>query len=69
MFKISSFEDEIYKSMEKQLVANQTEDTYGFNKLAQVADYLNKAAEIFDEAGMIDEANQVTLVLKNLLTK
>ena len=42
MFKqATSFEDEIYRSMEQTLVKNQTENTYGFQKLAQVVECLN----------------------------
>jgi hypothetical protein len=66
MFKKSSFEDEIYHSMEKQLVAKQVEDKHGFSKLAQAADYLNAAAEIFDQAGMTEQADEVTEVLQGL---
>ena len=41
MYKTASFEDELYESMEKQLVANQVEDTHGMKKLAKAVDYLN----------------------------
>ena len=66
MFKIGSFEQEIHKSMEKTLLANQVEQAYGFNKLAKAADYLNTAAEIFKSAGMHSEAEEVMLILKEL---
>lgn len=66
MFKYGSFEEEIYRSMEKKLVAKQVEDTHGFNKLAKAADYLNAAAELFDNAGMYVQAAEVTEVLKKL---
>ena len=66
MFKKTSFEDEIYQSMEKQLVSNQVENKYGFKRLAQAADYLNAAAEIFEHAGMSEQAEQVTEVLQGL---
>lgn len=66
MFKRSSFEEEIYQSMEKQLVSNQLENTYGFKRLAQAADLLNKAAEIFEQAGMTETAEDITEVLQNL---
>jgi hypothetical protein len=66
VFKNSSFEDEIYKSMEKQLVSNQVEETHGFNKLAKAADYLNSAAEIFEQVGMRKEASEITEVLHSL---
>ncbi len=66
MFKTASFEEEIYKSMEKQLVSNQLENKHGFDKLAKAADCLNAAAEIFDQAGMQEEAADVTEVLQGL---
>jgi hypothetical protein len=69
MFKSSSFEDEIYRSMEKQLVATQVENNYGFDKLAKAADYLNAAAEVFEKAGMHKQASEVTEVLQELLNQ
>ena len=66
MFKKANLEDEIYRSMEKQLVTNQSEDSYGFNKLAKAVDYMNAAAEIFEQAGMQQEAKEVTEVLQEL---
>lgn len=68
MFKSSSFEEEIYRSMEKQLVSSQLEETHGFNKLAKAADYLHAAAEIFEQAGMIQEATEITKVLQSMAT-
>lgn len=67
MFKVGSFENEIYKSMEDKLVANQLEEHHGFNKLAKAADFLNAAAELFDEAGMYSEAAEITEVLEDLV--
>jgi len=66
MFKTGGFGDEIYRSMEKQLVSNQLEDKHGFNKLSKAADYLNSAAEIFEQAGMHKEAAEITGVLHSL---
>jgi len=66
MFKTDNFEDEIYRSMEKQLVAIQVEEKHGLKKLAQAADYLNAAAEIFDHAGMNEQADEITEVLQGL---
>lgn len=66
VFKQGSFEDEIYRSMEKTLVKNQTEDRHGFNKLAKAADLLNTAAAIFDSAGMSKESKEVTKVLQSM---
>lgn len=66
MYKQGSFEDEIYRSMEKSLVKNQTETKHGFNKLAKAADLLNEAASIFDDAGMYSESKEVTEVLQSM---
>lgn len=66
MFKSSSFEDELYRSMEKTLVKNQTENTHGFQKLAQAADLLGAAAEIFDRAGMQEASEDISDILQEL---
>lgn len=67
MFKIASFEEEIYQSMEKNLVSNQLEGNHNFNKLAKVAECLHAAAEIFEDAGMVTQAEEVTEVLRVLV--
>lgn len=67
MYKSGSFEDEIYRSMEKQLVAKQVEDKHGFNKLAKAADYLNSAAQVFENAGLHQQAKEITEVLQDLV--
>lgn len=66
MFRTGSFEDEIYRSMETSLVKNQVENTYGIQKLAKAVDFLNTAAEIFDQAGMSEESRQITEILRSL---
>jgi len=66
MFKISSFEQELMKEMQSRLVANQAENEYSFNKLAKAADYLNTAAELFDDVGMNKEAESVTRILEKI---
>ena len=67
MFKTGSFENDIYRSMEKQLVSNQIENKYGFDKLAKAAYYLNAAASIFEQAGMHEQAEEITEVLQGLV--
>lgn len=42
------------------------ENKYGFDKIAQAADLLNAAAGLFDEAGLTEEADEVTQVLQDL---
>lgn len=66
LFSSNNFENEIFRSMEKTLVANQVENKYGFNKLAKAADLLNTAASIFERAGMLSEAEEITEVLLSL---
>lgn len=66
MFKSANCQDEIYRSMEASLVKNQTENTHGFSKLAKAVDLLNVAAEIFDQAGMHSESNEIANILKDL---
>ena len=66
MFKQGSYEDEIFRSMEKTLVSSQVENTHGLNKLAKAVDYLNDAAAIFERAGMSEEAALITEVLQGL---
>ena len=66
VFNKASFEDEIYRSMEKQLVTSQKEESQGLKKLAKAADYLQAAASIFDQAGMTEEAEQIVDVLNEL---
>jgi hypothetical protein len=66
MFKQCSAEDEIYRAMETGLVKNQTEARHGFDKLAKAADFLSIAAEIFDQAGMFQESEEILEILKNL---
>jgi hypothetical protein len=66
MFKMASFENELFHSMEKTLVKSQIEQKHGFDRLAKAADYLNIAAEIFEKAGMTEEASEVTAILQQL---
>lgn len=66
MYKIGSFEQEIMKSMEKQLVSSNVETDHGFNKLAKAADFLNAAAAIFERAGLHQTALEISEVLNNL---
>ncbi len=69
MYKIDSFEQELYESMEDKLVSNQKEAKYGYNRLSKAADFLNSAAKLFENAGMHKEAKEVTKVLKSLSSK
>ena len=66
MFKGGSIEDELMRSMEKELVGKQLEEKHGFNKLAKAIDYLNAAANIFEQAGLHKEAEEVTEILETM---
>lgn len=66
MFKTASFENEIYRSMEKQLVANQEDNNHNLGKIAKATNYLNAAAEIFEQAGMVGPAEEITEVLQEV---
>jgi hypothetical protein len=54
--------------MEQALVSNQAETRYGFSKIAKATDLLNLAASIFDQAGMQQEANDITKIIEGLGT-
>lgn len=69
MFKLGSFEAELKTAMEKNLISNQVDNQHGFSKLAKAADYLNIAANIFEKAGMTEEAAEITNVLIGLSKK
>lgn len=66
MFKQANNENELYQVMEKQLISNQVENAYGFNKLAQAVQCLNAAAEIFEQAGMSETATDIVQVVESL---
>lgn len=70
MFTKKSFVDEIAGSMERHLVdgaINKQAEQQA--KLVKAADYLNAAAEIFDESGLTAQAEVVTAVLESLAAK
>jgi hypothetical protein len=69
MFKISSFEQELMEGMSQKLIQNESEDSYSYNKIAKVADYLNAAAELLDDTGMYKEAEAVTRLLESFASK
>jgi transposase len=66
MFKTASFEQELMQSMSEKLVENQTENQYSYNKIAKAADYLNAAAELFDDTGLHKQAEVITQLLESL---
>ena len=66
MFKRGSIETELMRSMEKELVDYQFESQQGFGKLAKAVDHLNAAATLFDKAGMVSVALDISELLKLL---
>lgn len=69
MFKIGSFVEELESSMAKELVSNQLEEKFGFNRLSKAADYLNLSAEIFEKCGMYEEAEEVLKIIAEISGK
>ncbi len=66
MFKFGSCSQELMDTMEKSLIVNAMEKNHKFTKLAKAAEYLNTAANIFDNAGMTEEAAELTAILETL---
>lgn len=64
--KISSFEQELIKEMQTNLISNQAENSFSFNNLSKAADYLNNAAELFDDVGMNKHAEAITKILEKI---
>jgi hypothetical protein len=64
MIKKSLFEDEIIAGMEKELVSQARSSN--LDDLTKAADYLNSAAEIFDDIGMVSKSDQVLNILAKL---
>lgn len=64
MIKKSLFAEELATSMHKQLVKQATHKEY--NNLEKAADYLNSAAEIFEDIGMIKCADGVLSILEKI---
>lgn len=67
MFKQGSVADEISRSMERELVAHQAEQTHGFNKVAKAIELLGNTAVLFAQAGMVEEEKEVIGVLESLI--
>src|SRR5271166_2985028 len=61
MIKKSIFEDELITAMQQQLVKQGTQRE--FDHLEQAAEYLNSAAEIFEDMGMAKNAEEVIHIL------
>lgn len=64
MIKKSVFEDEIITGMHQQLIKQSK--GIEVNNLSQAVDYLNSAAQIFEDLGMVKNADYVLLILSKL---
>lgn len=63
----SEFTNELQRSMEKNLVVKQAGDNnQGLSKVAKATEYLSAAADIFEQAGMVEPAEEITKVLEEL---
>ena len=70
MFIKKSFADEIAAAMERNLIdSNINKLAHTENQILKAADYLNAAAEIFDETGLTKQAEVITLLLETLAAK
>jgi hypothetical protein len=67
MFKRDNNEDELFRSMEKSLIAHQTEKQHNLDKVTQVTGLLSTASEIFDQAGMTSEADEILAIVEGLV--
>jgi hypothetical protein len=66
MFKPGSFEEELARGMHERLIANQRENQFHYDQLTKAADFVNAAAEIFDETGFHQEAEVLTKLLEKM---
>lgn len=63
MIKKSMFEDEIINSMQKQFDFNKEDQLQDINK---AIDYLNSAAEIFDDVGLLKQSDEIIRILAKI---
>lgn len=64
MIKKSLFEDELIHGMQREL--HGYEKKQGMASLAQAAEYLHSAAQIFEEAGLTAKADQILQILSKI---
>lgn len=67
MIKKSVFEEELISGMHHQMVKRATQQE--FDNLEQAVDYLNSAAEIFENLGMSKNAEQIVSLLERIANK
>jgi hypothetical protein len=69
MFNRKSTSLELEEAMAKNIVANELEDSYGFENISKATDFINSAAEILDGVGLQKQAEALTVVLESLAKK
>ena len=58
--------DDIANLMQRNLISNAADETLGTRHLEKAADFLNSAADLFEDAGLYEEAEAVTQILEKL---
>lgn len=64
MIKKSVFEEELIDGMHNQLIKQATQKSY--DHLEEAVDYLNSAAEIFEDMGMNKNSDQILMILAKI---
>lgn len=67
MIKKSVFEDELIAGMQKELIKNATNQAT--DNLGKAVDFLNSAIEIFEDAGLNVQADQVLKIISKIGNK
>lgn len=70
MFKQENFEEELAFGMQEKLISNAIDEkNIVFNKFARAIDCLNIVASLFDELGLVKEAEFATQLLEAVSNK
>jgi hypothetical protein len=70
MFVKKSFADEVFESMERLLVEGAVnKHAEEQSRIVKAADFLNAAAEIFDDVGLVSQAEATTMLIESLAKK
>ncbi len=64
MFKKENFEQEIMQSMKNNLIANKLEKQHSFERIGKAVDFIQAAADIFDDTGFYSEAEVLTSIIE-----
>jgi len=69
MFKETESSAELAELMRRQMLATEAESTTNADKLIYAADCISKAATLFEDIGMHNEANALTQYLEKMAGK